>query len=377
MRDREHIRNLLFEKISGVIGDADNRFIEDLLANDPEVRDLWIDICQKINSKRGQEMLERVNENAAWESVETKLGFAGQRSALRRRHWPAWVAAAVVLIALGGWYFYIGSVYTADEDLAADEKQIELRLSNGQTISLTENKGGVIDLGSVRLIPGEEGLNYLSKTARGPEWTTVVVPTTKDYKINLSDGTQVWLNADSRLRFPFNFYDSLREVFLEGEGYFTVAENAQQPFIVHAGNTAIRVVGTSFNVNAYDTSTVATALVEGSVMAKAGVEQVILQPGYQAWLTGDQTFTTKPFDPEVVLGWMHGSYYFHDQRLDDISKIMERWFDVRVVFKNSNTAGLKFTGTLEKDKPLQVFITNLKLSSEVKATLTRDTLVIE
>lgn len=374
----QHIQNLLLEKITGTISGEDNRLVEEVIANNDEVRELWDDICEKLHAGKGRKFLDNLDENTAWLQVEAGLRprqDEGQVKRTRNRYWLS--AAAVILIAFGISLLYLERK-PADANLAANEKNgIRLKLANGKTIALDENTGSSIDLGNIKLNAGEKELSYTNSKAVKQEWSTLVVPVTRDYKIVLSDGTEVRLNAASSLRFPFNFPGSLREVYLDGEAYFKVAKNARQPFIVHIGNTEIHVLGTSFNVNAYSGDIASTSLVEGSVIAKAGDNKVILKPGFQTSFIEGKGFKTEPFDQDVVISWISGTYYFHDQQLSDIAETVQRWFGTKVVFQSTEAARHQFTGTIEKSKPLQVFVSNLQLSSDFQIELRQGILYIK
>src|SRR5690606_25037817 len=147
----------------------------------------------------------------------------------------------------------------------------------------------------VKLNMANGKLDYQSSNT-SLEWNIISVPFKRDYKLILSDGTEVWLNSLSNLRFPFNFIGEKREVFLEGEAYFKVAKDTK-PFIVHVGETDIKVLGTSFNINS-DGTQVITSLVEGSVLNSAGNESVLLKPGYQSIFEPLTGFKEQAFDAE-------------------------------------------------------------------------------
>lgn len=368
--DFQHIEGLLFEKLAGTISAADDQFLEKLMAEDEEWLQRWTDMRRNFESPAGRAFLSALDEDHAWEKVKPPLSARTRALPVTMRRLSFWLAAAILLVAIGvHFYFYRDSPTMRN---VARQNRIALKLENGQVVDLDSKSGATINLGAVQLKPGREGLTYSTQATQ--QWSTLEIPATKDYKISLSDGTEVRMNAASKLRFPFQFTDSVREVYLEGEAYFKVTPDINRPFFVHAGNTTVRVLGTSFNINAYEPDRVETALVEGSVLATAGSRQVTLEPGYRALAAGAADFRVTPFDPDAVLAWMDGSYYFHNQPLHDISKTVERWFGITVVFHDAKTASLRFTGVLQKQKPLDYFIANLQLSSPIHADLVGDTL---
>jgi hypothetical protein len=195
---------------------------------------------------------------------------------------------------------------------------------------------------------------YLGNTI---EWNTLTVPPRTDYRIELSDGTEVHLNASSTLRFPFIFPGKTREVYLEGEAFFTVAHNPKQPFIVHTGTTSVIALGTAFNVNSYDNNIITTSLVTGSVVTDVGDSlDVTLKPGYEAIYKPGERFMVKRFDENVTLGWRDGIFRFHNKPLEDIIPVMKRWFGLKVSFSSANMAAMPISGDLDKDKPVVDFL---------------------
>ncbi|MGY0036742.1 FecR family protein [Pedobacter sp. NJ-S-72] len=138
-------------------------------------------------------------------------------------------------------------------------------MANGQHIDLSDTATHVINLPFAQIKKGDHGLRYKLDDHKIQEWSTLVVPVKLDYQITLSDGTRVWLNSASSLHFPFSFSGATREVYLTGEAFFKVAKNPDQPFIVHTNQTDVKVLGTEFNVNSYNSNITMTSLVEGSV----------------------------------------------------------------------------------------------------------------
>jgi ferric-dicitrate binding protein FerR (iron transport regulator) len=243
-------------------------------------------------------------------------------------------------------------------------------MANGQQINLSDTSKKVINMPFAHLKKGANGLSYQVDNNKSEEWSTLVIPSKLNYRIVLSDGTQVWLNSVSSLRFPFSFLGKTREVYLTGEAFFKVAKNAAHPFIVHTGQTDVKVLGTEFNVNTYHADETVTSLVEGSVSTSGQDKQSIhLQPGYQAVYTSGAGFQAQPFDPAIELAWMNDIYYFHNTKLHDISDVLLRWFDVKVVFDNPAKADEAFSGAIQKNKPIDVFIQNIKASAGVTAIL--------
>lgn len=184
--------------------------------------------------------------------------------------------------------------------------------------------------------------NILSQKPDTPVYSEVIVPKGQKSEIILPDSTHIWLNSDSRLRYPVRFSDTQREVFLKGEAYFEVEKDRHKPFIVHASAIAVKVLGTKFNVKAYpDDPEIETALLEGkvslSVMAKPGkTEQVELNPGELVNYSGSGKSLVKTgFKTDEVVGWKSNRLIFRDDTFDKLVKKIERWYNVDINYDKS------------------------------------------
>jgi transmembrane sensor len=372
--NREHIRSLLFEKISGSISHSDNDLVETAIENDEDIRNMWQEIQQQLGTGRGKQFMDSVDEAERWRAVREQISENPARRPVRKILIATLSAAAVTLVAvLVTIRFTKDSPTIAAPATLATGKALQLKMADGKAIDLEHTGQKTIAAGKVQLNTNGNQLSYTVNEAEPAAWGTLVVPPKLDYRILLSDSTEVWLNSGSSLRFPYVFAGNTREVFLEGEGYFNVTKNAAKPFIVHTAATNIKVLGTSFNVHAYDPNTATTSLVEGSVIASNGSTEVKLVPGKQAiWQGG--SFDTRSFDETETLSWMSGISYFYETRLSDIATILNRWYDVKVVFDNPAHANQKFTGAVNKNKPIEVFLSNISISSGIKSSLVNNEL---
>jgi ferric-dicitrate binding protein FerR (iron transport regulator) len=166
-------------------------------------------------------------------------------------------------------------------------------------------------------------------------FNTIATPRGGQYQITLPDGTKVWLNAESSLRFPTAFTEKQRTVELTGEAYFDVAPNKDQPFLVKAGATETRVLGTEFNVMAYaDEGPVKTTLLEGSVQMGLGEVSALLRPGQQGQYDSEKgRVATRTVNTRQVTAWKDGYYYFDRTPVESIMRQISRWYDVQVVYQ--------------------------------------------
>jgi hypothetical protein len=370
--NKAYIQELIIEQIAGTISEEESHLLNEAIQNDPKAKQLWDEMQQTLASDKAQIFFNNIDENKAWDKIEPEIKRLKVIDP-RRNEILKWLSVAALLcIAFTAGYYWRQTPANESVVTKKDVKTpaIELRMANGQHIDLSDTSKKVINMPFAHLKKGINGLSYQVDNNKSEEWSTLVIPSKLTYRIVLSDGTQVWLNSVSSLRFPFSFLGKTREVYLTGEAFFKVAKNAAHPFIVHTGQTDVKVLGTEFNVNTYRANETVTSLVEGSVSTNGQDKQSIhLQPGYQAVYTSGAGFRSQPFDPAIELAWMNDTYYFHNTKLHDISDVLLRWFDVKVVFDDQAKADETFSGAIQKNKPIDIFIENIKASAGVTAIL--------
>lgn len=367
--NKEYIRELLIEKFAGTISEADNELIESAIRNDLEILRMWEEVQQELGTDKGRAFFNRLDDEQAWQQVAAKFraGAGSNRSFFFTKKWLAVAAVCLPCLFVSWWYFRHTTAPSGKPRLAINAPAgVQLTLAGGATVNLSDTAARQLNIGSTALNIKGKQLSYATNKEVMHAWNTLTVPSRLDYKIVLEDGSEVWLNAASTLRFPFSFTAGEREVYLAGEAFFKVAKDSRRPFIVHTGKTDVRVLGTSFNINAYDDHITTLALVDGKVLTKAGSHEVTLNPGQQAIYRTGAGFETRSFDAAVALSWMQGVRYFHNVPLGEITSMLPRWFDVNVVFDSPQLAQQTFSGSIEKNRPLQAFLTNLEITSGVQ-----------
>jgi len=283
--------------------------------------------------------------------------------------------AAVLIVALsigsvGYWGFYQNNksyVYTTISDSGAGI-QSRLHLSNGTILDLKKENSKIAINGDQKITIDNEKVIDLSQKSNTDDlkMNEVVIPYGKKSQLTLEDGTKVWLNAGSRMAFPTNFKGKKREVFLEGEGYFEVAHNPNQPFVVNTGEIAIKVLGTRFNLSAYKTDKLTeTVLLEGKVTISERTafgflkSETILAPNQKAsYNRNDRSITikTEP-DLDFAIAWTEGLFKFSQQSMNDVLTKLQRYYNVKFVFDSELHTAVLITGKLDlKDSVESVMI---------------------
>ena len=205
------------------------------------------------------------------------------------------------------------------------------------------------------------------------------IPRGETFKVVLSDGTEVFLNSDSRLAYPTVFKGKERVVSLEGEAYFKVTKDAKHPFIVKSGNLQVRVLGTEFNVRSYSPIDVRVTLITGKVAVSdtCGIHSVEMMPGQSAQLSSDGTFAVNEVDIESFLYWKEGFFYFDDVALVDMMKEIGRWYNIDIEFRNSKIMDLRMHFFANRHQDIFHLIELLNRMERIHAHFETGKLIIE
>lgn len=300
-------------------------------------------------------------KNEIWDGV---LEQAGLVAPARKSPLKIWIgSAAAVFVLMTGFYFYVSRSVPSPiqeqqtiADVMPGGNKAVLTLADGSTIVLDQAKNGRL---------ASEGSTSIHKTADGQlkyeamkadaaaagiavSYNKINTPKGGQYHVILPDGTDVWLNALSSIKFPTAFTAKERNVEITGEVYFEVKANAASPFIVKAGETSIRVLGTHFNVMAYaDEASVNTTLLEGKVKVFTGKSAGTIVPGQQA-VTAKGTIDVANVDVEEAVAWKKGYFYFKDADVKTVMRQISRWYDVDVEY-NGNGTETAFSGKMYRN----------------------------
>lgn len=268
-----------------------------------------------------------------------------ESSVIRLFNWRKIAVAASVLVAIGIGTFVLfqkkdQSPVIVASKVSNDKEPAKmgaiLTLSNGSKIVLDSAGNGLLaNQNNTAVSKKNGGIVYKAGSGAQVVYNTMTTPRARQYNLELSDGTKVWLNASSSITFPTSFAANERKVTLTGEAYFEVAKDKKRPFRVLVNDMQVNVLGTHFNVNAYDDeATVNTTLLEGSVLLTEKGKKVLLKPGQQAQKQklGDIVVNDN-VNLEEVMGWKNGIFYFDNASLQMVLRELSRWYGVDVVFE--------------------------------------------
>jgi transmembrane sensor len=313
-----------------------------------------------------------------------------------RRHRRMWVsfAAAVLLLVIAGrgyvWYRHLPAqravAMKSPGDIAPGKTQAVLTLADGSRITLDSARTGQLAVqGKTTVINHNGTITYNGRSA--PEWLFNTLSTGRGEQsppLTLSDGTKVWLNAASSIRFPVAFGGNTRQVEVTGEAYFEVARNAGAPFIVSAGGLTVNVLGTVFNVNAYpDEDCTKTTLISGSVKVVLDKKETVLVPGQQAKVYGG-TFS-KNWQPairvingdvEQAVAWRNGRVKLTGASIQEVMRQVSRWYDVDVEYQG-NVDRAAFIGEVSRNYSLETLLKGIEAGGGVHFTFEGKRIIVK
>ncbi|MCK7559357.1 FecR domain-containing protein [Chitinophaga sedimenti] len=368
--ERDDLYRLVTDDLNGDISPEDKILLDKLLAEKLEYRLLYEDFKNIHSGTDIAGELDKLDHVIAFEQT-----MSAAKPPKTRRGWY-WTAAAVFAggLALGATVLMNSNRQVASPSAAARKKPtINLQLPDGQIIDLAINKG-TNRFGDAVVANEGDHLTVSGQNLEGKQ-AILQVPPGLEYKITLSDGTDVKLNSASTLIFPTSFGDGDRVVSVQGEAYFKVSKNAEKPFVVKLRSSAVKVIGTEFNVNTYRENAEQVALVEGRVKIGRGADSLTLVPGEQAVYGPAGKLLATSFDKMTVLGWMTGVYYFSDAPLEEVFKVIPRWFGVNVQFDNNVWKQHHFTGAIERNKPVTHSLNAIKSLGLVDYYFDKDSVI--
>ena len=363
-----------------------------------EVLGAWLDECEEnrqlykniIRWKCIGERLrleDEINQTTDFKRVHRVVSrrLAYKNSGQKRWVRVAWTSG-VAAVCLYGMFFIWNLMRQPDMPLVSSEQRkvreteispkqgkVMLVLEDGRQIGLERDASDSIKLAQITIVETGKSLQYrpiVDSISPSQEVIHKIYTTIGgDYLLVLSDGTRVWLNAETELEYPAQFVGKERKVKLTGEAYFEVMPDAERPFVVETGNMQTRVLGTSFNIKAYtNEGAIYTTLLSGKVEVSLAdcmvdVAPVVLEPGMQSyWKRGASDFELREVDLDNVIAWRYGVFVFNEDCLDVVTRVLSRWYGVRFVEDGGGIGRHTFSGKISKDEKLESILKILTLA---------------
>lgn len=338
---------------------------------------------------------ERMLTDLSYRSISGRIaGAPGKKSfGYPRFTWLAAALAAGILLVSAASYLFIskekhetgaGNRRIAKEpgiDVMPASEGAILTLADGSTILLDNiTNGQIAEQGASRVIKNNGRIVYDSPTIPGGaevSYNTIFTPYGRQCNLVLPDGTSVFLNAGSSLRFPTAFTGKERKVEMSGEAYFAVAHDPSRPFVVNAEGTDVQALGTEFNINAYrDETDIRTTLVKGSVKVKKGNAEAVLMPGQQSIVDfRGEIELVRESDMEKILAWKNNTFLFENDELKGIMRQLARWYDVEVEYKG-DIPPHRFSGIISRERKLSAVLSLLETADDISFRLDKKKITV-
>lgn len=378
MKDKTISASLIYRKIEGKLSAVEEERFEAWLKEGWEHREYY----ERMRIMYQQENVQEVETGEiqeAWVVFEKRV--QGQRRIERRQRW-VWVMSAVasVAIVICCWFVYYRAnteqkLNVAVQKIVPGQYNAVLEMADGATYQLGEQQYFLQERTGNRIKVDSTVLSYLpvnnkSGLSQDIVYNKLSVPKGGEYRIELEDGTKVWINSASRLRYPVVFSGNIREVYLEGEAYFEVQREGDRPFIVHSGEQKVTVLGTSFGISCYASeANDYTTLVSGKVKVdfERGKQSFVLEPGMQvAYNKESGVAMERKVDVAEFVAWKDGKYIFKQKRLEDILSTLSRWYDFEVFYRNEDVKDVLFSGELRRFDDFSYLLRLIERTSDVK-----------
>ena len=374
--DASLIKKSLLEDLD----ERERRELEQLL-DDEQLQDVYKELSDPAYLKK--QFME-------YENYSAKKGYAvfrarrGQTRRVRTIRWVAAVAAMWVLVLGVTLWLTRNKDENANTQLAtsniisAGEKKARLTFADGSTVEVSEKNTHVLKEKGVDIEYKDGEISYVATVKpAGTVYNELEVPRGGECMIKLDDGTRVWVNAETKLKYPVTFVGENREVILEGEAFFDVVKDAK-PFIVKTSFGDVRVLGTAFGISAYSNESESyTTLVRGKVsVGTKDAAPIVILPGEQVITSKDGKMVKQEVDVEEFVGWKDGIYVFKEKSLGDIMTTLERWYNISVVFQDEDLKELPFTGNLKRYDNINVFFDALTRTGDLKYRVEENQVVL-
>lgn len=388
---RTEISVLIFRKLQGTITSEELSVLEEWANMAPENRTLLDELSNEELLVADLKLFDELwkNRDGAKKSKKMEQVVLSRISVPVKSIWKTWLPYAAILVGItvcvGLWMLNHYHLTEEKQPISFNLKNISsadngavLTLADGQKIRLNTEQEGIIISDNILYQDSSMVLDEIYPINRKKEQLTLTTPKGVSYKVILSDGTQVWLNAGTTLSLPAKFEGAQRIVELQGEAYFDVASKINKvtkskvPFIVKTNGQSLRVIGTQFNVSAYEGDTdITTTLVEGIVAIRPVTtkesgeidkQEIILKPNQQSKKGLNGAIQIKEVDVTSFIAWKENLFHFKNTPLDEMMKQIARWYDLKVVY----TKGVPeetFTGKMSKNLPIQSIVELLNASN--------------
>ena len=372
----KRICQLIAKQLWEGLSDHEKQELQEWIQASPDNSKLYDELVRRERVRQYIEKRESIDVRKYMAVCERELGLGGKR---RMIHWLWGYAAAIFVLCVVGIGIWmnereeVGVTEIAQTTIEPGKAKALLILGDGREIELSNrNVNKALEESGIVIVNDSSRIEYRRNTGGGDKevMNKIIVPTGGEYNLILSDGTWVYLNAESVITYPQKFVGEKREVTLEGEAYFQVTASKEHPFIVKTKDMDVLVTGTEFNVKAYpDELNVQTTLLRGKVAVFAGIdkkEKIEIEPNQQAeWSRENVKLQVREVDPDLFVAWKNGQFLFRQDRLEDIMKTLARWYDMEVFYLDESIKNMAFAGKLDRSEDITPILNVLRATDKL------------
>lgn len=351
---------LIRRSFAGELSGEEKRQLDAWLEESPDHRAFYDRVSGFDRSEGISGLSEEARKRDLDRYVENLRQYKRKSSKRRLISFTRYAAVLLVMLSVGLYFRYANRPQegvTGDAPALAVHGKVQpiLITGNGTRVNLAEQGELLREISGGSASSGKNGIVYTGTSAQSQktEHHTLIIPRGGEYRVELADGSVVWLNSESEFSYPVNFSDTTREVTLKGEAYFEVAKDVK-PFKVRVNDVVVKVYGTRFNVNSYDPKMVQTVLVEGKVGVRSlqhpSKEQMIKPNEMAEVSTETGTCVVSTVDASAYIAWREGYFSFEGESLEQIMEKLSRWYDVEVTFASDDVRALRFSGRVERNE---------------------------
>ncbi len=381
----EFIYDIIIEEQEGTLNAENKAVLSKWLNESSKNHEAYLEVKSIWDAGLVLKLQDKDYQNTVWDKIKSQ---APSRTRSIKRWIQISVAASVALLAGVYALLYYSKIeneaqWAKVSELAKAEVPVKLVLSSGEEIILSDSIEKYLDVEGSNIQSKKGVISYQNKKENNKDFIAyheLIVSKRGRHDIQLADGTVVNINSESKLKYPNQFNDSIREVWLTGEAYFSVAHNPQKPFIVHSNGFDTRVLGTEFNVNTYnDEKQNTVTLVNGSVKLISKADSKMLKPGYQFSIKKGEDFKSSEInkiDVALYTAWKDGILFFDNITLEQLMIRISRWYNFEYQFDDDLLKEKLYTGGIKKKDDLTKIFRIIEKVNDVKFSLNDDLIII-
>ena len=367
------VSRLIVKYLQGCISPEEKVMLDKWLEESSENREIYHRVQGRVNREERQRIIRKLNKRAAWERVDRNTKKYRHPILRRCMKYAATIVLPLFMVGVG---FYLirdkEEIHPVAEmvKISPGVTKAELVLADGHKVVLgTETIDSLVSEEGVNIVKDGNGVSYLGNKEEGDlAYNIMRVPRGGEFKVRLQDGTLVYMNSETELKYPVRFVGKERRVYLSGEAYFEVQRDTTKPFIVVMNGNEVRVLGTEFNVRSYeDEKCQFTTLVAGKVLLTTHDHRCIeLLPNEQGIVDPQGDIRKEQVDVALYTAWKDGNFVFRKQSLEHIMEIVERWYDLKVTFEDEWCKQVSFSGNVERYDDFSKLAEMLEATGSVK-----------